>query len=72
MIGPVSDETGSKRTTTDVDRLVITGLVLLLLGLSYVAAVVAFASAYLLPATVAYLLVAVALLSRVLAGRENT
>ena len=46
------------------DRLVVVCFVLLLLGLSYVATVAAFASAYLFPATVAYLAVAAVLLAR--------
>jgi hypothetical protein len=56
----------------DPDRLVVAGFVLLLLGLSYIAAVAAFATAYLLPATVAYLAVATALLLRILARRDDT
>jgi len=49
----------------DADRLVVVGFVVLLLGLSYVAAIAAFASAYLVPATVGYLAVTAALLLRV-------
>jgi len=55
----------------DPDRLVVVCFVLLLLGLSYVAAIAAFASAYLLPATGAYLAVAAALLARLVTEKEN-
>ena len=51
---------------TDPERLAVATFVLLLLGGSYVAAVSAFAGEYLLVATIAYLLVAVVLLSRLL------
>lgn len=56
----------------DVDQLAVAGFVLGLLGLSYVVAVAAVASRYLLPATAAYLVVAAALLGRVLSRKENT
>jgi hypothetical protein len=56
----------------DPDRLVVAGFILLLLGLSYIAAVAAFATAYLVPATVVYLLVATVLLLRILTRSENT
>jgi hypothetical protein len=56
----------------ELDQLVVAGFLLLLLGLSYVAAVAAFATAYLLPATAAYLLVAAALLLRVVTQKQNT
>jgi hypothetical protein len=55
----------------DPDRLVVVAVVLFLLGLSYVAAVVAFASAYLVPATLAYLAVAALLLVRLVPARKN-
>jgi uncharacterized membrane protein len=55
----------------DIDRLVVAGFVLLLLGLSYIAVVAAFAARYLVPATAAYLAVATALLARLLRGGEN-
>jgi len=56
---------------TDLDQLVVAGFILLLLGISYVAAVAAFASTYLLPATAVYLVVAAVLLLRVLTSKEN-
>jgi len=55
----------------DPDRLVVVAVVLFLLGLSYVAAVVAFASAYLVPATLGYLAVAALLLVRLVPARKN-
>lgn len=55
----------------DVERLVVAGFILLLLGASYLFAVAAFAAEYLLPATAAYLLVAVALVLRVVTRKEN-
>lgn len=50
----------------DTERLAVATFVLLLLGGSYIAAVSVFAGEYLLVATVAYLLVAAVLLSRLL------
>jgi hypothetical protein len=47
------------------DRTVVAAFVLVLLGLSYLIAVGTFAAAFLLPAGVAYALVAAALLWRV-------
>ena len=51
---------------TDPERLAVATFVLLLLGGSYIAAVNVFAREYLLVATVAYLFVAILLLSRLL------
>lgn len=56
---------------TDVDRIVVVGFVLILLGAAYVVGVYAFAVEYLLPATVAYLLVALLLVGRLLTQKEN-
>lgn len=56
---------------TAVDRLVVAGFLLLLLGISYLAAVATLATGLLLPATAAYLLVAAVLLLRVLTRKEN-
>lgn len=56
---------------TDIDRLVIGGFLLLLLGISYVAAVAVLARSLLVPATAGYVLVAALLLLRVLTRKEN-
>ena len=56
---------------TAVDRLVVAGFLLLLLGISYLAAVATLATELLLPATAAYLLVTAVLLLRVLTRKEN-
>ena len=50
----------------DVERIAVAGFILLLLGVSYLFAVAAFARAYLVPATVAYLVVAAVLALRIL------
>ena len=56
---------------TAVDRLVVAGFLLLLLGISYLAAVATLATGLLLPATAAYLLVTAVSLLRVLTRKEN-
>ncbi|PSP26776.1 hypothetical protein BRC65_09435 [Halobacteriales archaeon QH_2_65_14] len=50
----------------DHDRIVVAAFVLLLLGASFLVAVQAFATAYLLPAGAAYVLFSVVLLHRIL------
>jgi len=55
----------------DLDQLVVAAFVLLLLGISYVAAVAAFARVHLLPATAVYLVVAAVLLVRIMTSKEN-
>ena len=57
---------------TDVDRLVVVGFVLLLLGGSYLFAVFAVASEFLPVATISYLVVAVALVLRIVTESENS
>lgn len=54
----------------DPERLGVATFVLVLLGLSYLVAVQAFASEYLLPAGLAYVLVAVAVVLRLVVERE--
>lgn len=56
---------------TDLEKLGVATFVLVFLGASYVAAIYAFASVYLVPATVLYLVVAVGLLARILTEKEN-
>lgn len=60
------------RSRAAVDRLVAVGLVLFLLGLSYVVTVLVVAPGWTVPATAAYLLVAAALVGRLLTEKENT
>jgi len=60
------------RSRADIDRLVAVGAVVFLLGLSYVVTVLVVAPGWVLPATGAYLLVAAALLGRLLTDKENT
>lgn len=56
---------------TDVDKIVVVGAILFLLGAAYVVGVYAFAVEYLLPATVLYLLLALLLVGRILTQKEN-
>lgn len=56
---------------TDVDKLVVATVILVLLGGSYVVAVATFATDYLVAATLAYVVVALALLGRILTKTEN-
>jgi len=53
------------------EKLGVAAFILLFLGGSYLAAVWAFASTYLIPATIAYLVVAVLLVARLLTEKEN-
>ena len=55
----------------DREKLGVAVFVLVFLGGSYVAAIYAFANAYLIPATLAYVLVAVVLIGRLLTQKEN-
>lgn len=56
---------------TDLEKFGVAAFVLAFLGASYVAAIYAFASVYLVPATVLYLVVAAVLLVRILTEKEN-